>query len=214
MLIPHITILITFLIGVISRVTLTKFAKRSKLRNVAYYYLSYRLFIITWEIMCIPIFANIATMIEHSDHFSMISGTLASVYIYFSCILIFFYSYMTYFLVNPQIGESFEKWSEYIKTPHFKLFEGFHLNIDARDWKKRNFNFVVSIIRLIIVIFVTFKFVNVPNLLLQIAYLVYLFTLRPFKLVFFNYFVIGIQICVITLYLFRYVTELYIGISN
>jgi hypothetical protein len=45
-------------------------------------------------------------------------------------------------------------------------------------------------------------------------YLIYLFTLRPFKYNFFNSFSISIQIFVILLYLYRYIVELYMAISE
>lgn len=55
-----------------------------------------------------------------------------------------------------------------------------------------------------IIILVACQLVNVPNLLSQIFYLIYLFTLRPFKYDFFNYIITGIQVFVIVFYLFRY----------
>lgn len=93
------------------------------------------------------------------------------------------------------------------------MFTGFHLGIDPRDWKKRNFTFIVSIFRIVIVTFVTCTLVNTPNLLLQNIYVIYLFTLRPFKYDFFNYCIISIQIFVIVFYLYRYLVELYAEMS-
>lgn len=94
------------------------------------------------------------------------------------------------------------------------MFDAFHLGIDAKNWKKRNFTFIISLMRNVIIICVACQLVNVPNLLLQIFYLIYLFTLRPFKQNFFNYIIIGIQTFVIVFYVYRYIVELYIGISD
>lgn len=164
--------------------------------------------------MCLPIFANISHMIQDRIHFATIDPRIIGFYIYFSVALILFHAYMAYFSVNPQIGESPEKWISYIESSHFQLFDGFHLGIDAKDWKKRNYSFIISIIRLLIVIFVSVHLIGIPNLLLQIIYLIYLFTLRPFKYDFFNYINIGIQIFVIVFYLYRYIVELYMSISD
>lgn len=94
------------------------------------------------------------------------------------------------------------------------MFEGVHLGIIGRDWKKRNFLFFVSILKIAIMIFVNLNISGIPNLLFQIAYLIYLFTLRPFKYDFYNYINIGTQIFVIVFYLFRYIVHLYMGISD
>ena len=176
--------------------------------------MSYKFFIITWEIMCIPILANVSHIIVYQVKFGNVINGLAIPYIYVSIVLVVFYSYMAYFTVNPQVGETPDKWSQYIRSSHFQLFDGFHLGIDAKNWKKRNFTFIISLMRNIIIIFVACQFVNVPNLLLQIFYLIYLFALRPFKYNFFNYIITGIQIFVILFYLYRYIIELYIGVSD
>lgn len=164
--------------------------------------------------MCIPILANVCHIIVYQVKFgNVITGT-GIPYIYLSIVLLVFYSYMAYFTVNPQLNETPNKWSEYIKSSHFQLFDGFHLGIDAKNWKKRNFTFIISLMRNVIIICVACQLVNVPNLLLQIFYLIYLFTLRPFKQNFFNYIIIGIQTFVIVFYVYRYIVELYIGVSD
>lgn len=83
-----------------------------------------------------------------------------------------------------------------------------------KDWKKRNFNFVLSILRVITYIMISVRLIDVPNLIIQIIYLIYLFTLRPFKYEFFNYCTMGIQITVILFYLYRYIVILYMSISD
>jgi len=58
--IPHMLVFVTFVVGVISRLKLKELAMRSALWNYAYYYLSYKLFILTWGIMLTPMFCNVA----------------------------------------------------------------------------------------------------------------------------------------------------------
>ena len=48
MIIPHILIAVTFIIGLISRFTLSKLVNKSGLYKEIYFYLSYKFFIITW----------------------------------------------------------------------------------------------------------------------------------------------------------------------
>lgn len=70
MMIPFILICFTFGIGLLSRYFLYKLAGRSKFWNLIYYYFSYKLFIITWGIMCLPIYVNMSTMIKNRNFFT------------------------------------------------------------------------------------------------------------------------------------------------
>jgi hypothetical protein len=70
-----------------------------------YYYFSYKFAIITWDIMCIPIFANtvyIVRSINKADFF--MNKNFGCFVIYFNVVLLIFYIYMTFFGSNPQIG--------------------------------------------------------------------------------------------------------------
>lgn len=200
---------LSFCIGVVFRVKGKKLIEKSYVWKEVYYYFSYRYFIITWDIMCMPMFVNVTHLIRHRELVEQIGPYFAYPFIYISLVLIALYSYMAYMTVNPQIGQPASSWSSYTQSSHFQLFYGFHLGIDAKNWKKRNFTFIVSLFRILIISLVCAQLVNVPNLILQILYLIYLFTLRPFKYNFFNHCIIGIQIVVILFYMFRYLVVLY-----
>lgn len=52
-----------------------------------------------------------------------------------------------------------------------------------------------------------------PNLIIQVAILIYLFTIRPFKYDYLNNSEIGIQIAVVLFYLYLYIVSIYTQIS-
>jgi hypothetical protein len=54
--------------------------------------------------MCIPIFANIAYILLKKIPFSAPYQQFSYLYVYFSIACLLFFSYMSYFTVNPQIG--------------------------------------------------------------------------------------------------------------
>lgn len=62
-------------------------------------------------------------------------------------------------------------------------------------------------------VFVSSNPTQIPNIILQLAYFIYIFTIRPFRYNFFNNFYIGIQALIITFYMYRYIVQLYVGIS-
>ena len=66
---------------------------------------------------------------------------------------------------------------------------------------------------MMIMILVTTASTQIPNILLQVSLFIYLFTVRPFRYNFFNNFYIGIQTLIVIFYLYRYIIELYVGIS-
>lgn len=201
-------------VSLLSRVFLKKLANSSGLCNYVYYYLTYKFFIITWEIMCVPLFANSAHILyESSEGIYSQHYIINYIYVYINFVVIGFYLYMAYFTANPQVGEGLQKWKQYTTTSHFQLFEGFHLGIDPESRVKRNYQFIYSCIRILIMIAVTTIPTQIPNIFLQVLYLIYIFTTRPFRYNFFNNFYIGIQALIIVFYLYRYIVELYVGIS-
>lgn len=214
MLIPFMVILSAFGLGLLSRHLLGGLARRSYVWSLVHYYFTYKFLIIGWGLMCVPIFVNIVNILEGETQFITISKVFTSLYVYFGVATIAYYSYMSFLTVNPQVGESFEQWAAYTETPEFQKFEAFHLMIADKDWKKRNFNFILSILRIITFVVISARIIDVPNLIIQITYLIYLFTLRPFKYEFFNYCTMGIQIAVILFYLYRYIVVLYMSISD
>lgn len=104
---PLLIILFSFLVSLVSRLALAKLAERSGLCNYIYYYFTYRFFIITWEIMCIPLFTTTAhTLFEIGKEPNPETNTVKYGFAYVHVLVIVFYLYMSYFTSNPQIGEN------------------------------------------------------------------------------------------------------------
>lgn len=212
---PHLLILFSFLVSLVSRATLSGMAERSGLCNYVYYYLTYKLSIITWEIMCIPIFTTTAHILYSiGEETNPQNNTIKYVLVYFNGMILVWYLYMSYFAVNPQPGENDQKWSDYVESSHFQLFEGFHLGIDPESKMKRNYKFIYSVLKFVTLVFITAASSQIPNIIFQVVYLIYLFSFRPFRYNFFNNFNIGIESIIIVFYLYRYIVELYVGISE
>lgn len=107
---PYIFIALTFLIGILSRIVLQKLSSRSNICNYIYYYLSYKLFFITWHIMCIPIFGTMVFLLRESivkGNYLINSRVLTIGFIYFGIALQILYVYVCYMASNPYISESY-----------------------------------------------------------------------------------------------------------
>lgn len=63
-------------------------------------------------------------------------------------------------------------------------------------------------------LFVSVSSSQVPNIIIQLIFLLYFFVVRPFKYNFFNYFFLYMKSCIILFYLYRYIVDLYIGINE
>jgi len=163
--------------------------------------------------MITPIFCNVAQIIHEYTIFTTIHPIIIKFYIYFSSASIAFYCYVCFMTVNPQLGQNDEKWKKYVNSSHFNLMEGFYLGTDITNWIKRNTVLIFTFLRIVLLFFISFNIVGIPNLFYQIIQLIFFFTIWPYKYSFFNRFSIWIQICIIVFYLFRYIVTIFMDIS-
>ena len=168
--------------------------------------------------MNVPLFINSVHLAQDPDHFLEIPLFFVQLYIYVSTISNIIFCYTAYLNINPQIKEKSKDWLEYVRRPgkirHFQMFEGYHPSIDPESWRKRNYLFFHSASRIILMIFVGFSLIEIPNLLFQVLHLIYLFTVRPFRYDFFNFANITMQIFIVLFYLYSYIVSLYTAISE
>lgn len=106
------------------------------------------------------------------------------------------------------------KLGKYTQSAEYELFEGVHFGMIEKIWMKRNLPVFISLVRISIMVCVNLDIIEIPNLLFQIGYLIYLFAYMPFKHNYFNYMNISSQFFVVIFYLYRYVVHLYMGISD
>lgn len=203
-LIPHIFLIFSFIVGIAVRFGVQRLANRNVFWNYVFYYFAYRVPIVTWELVSIPLFITTAHMIEQINP-NIEYYPLKCFFLYYNIIIIVLFGYLSYFKANPQINQPQKSWYSYSQNWHFQLFNGFHLGTDPRDKVKRNCKFITYLINILILLFVTVSSSQVPNIVFQLVLFLYYFVVQPFKYEFFNKIFIALQAVTLVFYLYRYI---------
>lgn len=64
MLLPFAVILGAFLVGLLSQCLLRGLSRRSYAWSLIYYYFTYKFLIVSWGLMCVPIFVNVVNILQ------------------------------------------------------------------------------------------------------------------------------------------------------
>jgi hypothetical protein len=85
---PHFLILFAFTVSGACKIGLKNIAAHSGFWNNMYYYFSYKFGIITWDIMCMPIFANTVNLVNTINSPDLfMEKHFAALVIYFNVVL-------------------------------------------------------------------------------------------------------------------------------
>lgn len=93
-------------------------------------------------------------------------------------------------------------------------FQGFSFGVNPEGYLRRSFKFIISIFTVLFLILITLPIGMLISIFLQIIYLIYIVAWRPFKYDFFNKGNLFLQVILILLYIFRYLSQKYIKISE